>query len=124
MSYEYQSADPVLYPLLKEYAQHNRKNPTEAENLLWQYLKADGMGVTFKRQHIIGEYIVDFINLTSKLVIELDGGYHQLPQQQTDDAERTKWLENMGYKVMRFSNEELFGNIDGVLNEIKRNLNE
>ncbi len=92
--------------------------------LLWDYLKSDGLGVTFKRQHIIGEYIVDFVSFEAKLIVELDGKYHQLPQQQTNDIERTKWLENKGYKVMRFTNEELFENIDGVLEEIKERLYE
>lgn len=119
MNYDYQTADPLLYSLLKEHAWQNRSNPTEAENLLWQYLKADGMGVTFKRQHIIGVYIVDFVCLSKKLVIELDGGYHQLPNQKISDAERSEWLESRGFRVLRLTNEALFGNIDGALNKIK-----
>ena len=119
MYYDYQTADPLLYSLLKEHARQNRSNPTEAENLLWQYLKADGMGVTFKRQHIIGVYIVDFVCLSKKLVLELDGGYHQLPNQKISDAERSEWLESRGFRVLRLTNEALFGNIDGALNKIK-----
>ncbi|MBR5634051.1 MAG: endonuclease domain-containing protein, partial [Prevotella sp.] len=94
------------------------------EILLWNYLKNNGLGVLFKRQHIIGDYITDFVCMDSKLIVELDGGYHQLPQQQTNDAERTKWLENKGYKIIRFTNEELFENIDGVLEKIKEKLYE
>ena len=119
MYYDYQTADPLLYSLLKEHARQNRSNLTEAENLLWQYLKADGMGVTFKRQHIIGVYIVDFVCLSKKLVLELDGGYHQLPTQKISDAERSEWLESRGFRVLRLTNEALFGNIDGALNKIK-----
>lgn len=124
MAYSYQTADPMLYPLLRDFAKKNRNNPTEAEELLWNYLKSDGLGTTFKRQHIIGEYIADFVCIDSKLVIELDGKYHQLPQQQTSDAERAKWLENKGFKVVRFTNEELFENIDSVLEKIKKKLYE
>ena len=122
MSYEYQTADPTLYPLLRDYARKNRNNPTEAESLLWDYLKADGLGVTFKRQHIIGDYIADFVCISSKLIVELDGGYHQLPQQQINDSQRTEWLESRGYKVLRFTNEELFNGINNVLDKINENL--
>lgn len=122
MSYEYQTADPTLYPLLRDYARKNRNNPTEAESLLWDYLKADGLGVTFKRQHIIGDYIADFVCISSKLIVELDGGYHQLPQQQINDSQRTEWLESRGYKVLRFTNEELFNGIDNILDIINENL--
>ena len=124
MAYSYQTADPMLYPLLRDFAKKNRNNPTEAETLLWNYLKNNGLGFTFKRQHIIGDYITDFVCMDSKLIVELDGEYHQLPQQKTSDVERTKWLENKGYKIIRFTNEELFGNIDGVLEKIKEKLYE
>ena len=124
MAYSYQTADPMLYPLLRDFARKNRNNPTEAETLLWNYLKNNGLGTTFKRQHIIGEYIADFVCMDSKLIVELDGKYHQLPQQQTSDIERTKWLENKGFRVIRFTNEELFDNIDQVLEKIKDNLYE
>jgi very-short-patch-repair endonuclease len=122
MSYEYQTADPTLYPLLRDYARKNRNNPTEAESLLWDYLKADALGVTFKRQHIIGDYIADFVCISSKLIVELDGGYHQLLQQQINDSQRTEWLESRGYKVLRFTNEELFNGIDNILDIINENL--
>ena len=82
------------------------------------------MGVNFRRQHIIGDYIADFVCLPQKLIIELDGGYHQLPSQQLSDEERTVWLNNKGFKVLRFSNEEVIGNIEGTLEAIKENINE
>lgn len=122
MGYDYQTADPTLYPLLKQFAQHNRNCPTEAEALLWEYLSANGLGVTFKRQHVIGDYIADFVCLSHKLIIELDGGYHQLASQQTSDAQRTQWLETMGYRVIRFTNQELHNNIIKVLETIEENL--
>ena len=90
--------------------------------MLWNYLRYDSLGITFKRQHIIGEYIADFVCLSKKVIIELDGGYHQLPQQQISDAERTYWLEGKGYKVIRFPNEEIINHIDEVLEIVKDNL--
>ena len=122
MGYTYQTADPMLYDKLREFARYNRDHPTEAEELLWQYLRADALGVTFKRQHFIGEYIADFACLECRLIIELDGGYHSLPEQQASDALRTEWLESKGFRMVRFTNEELFGNINKVLETIEENL--
>ena len=119
MNYEYQTADPSLYHTLKEHAQYNRNHPTEAESLLWEYLRAGALGESFKRQHIIGDYIADFICLSQKLIVELDGGYHNTPEQQLSDQQRTEWLKGKGYRVIRFTNEELFRNIDNVLEIIK-----
>ena len=124
MNYGYQTADPSLYHLLKEHAEYNRKHPTEAESLLWQYLQADALGESFKRQHIIGDYIADFVCLSVKLIIELDGGYHYTADQQQNDKQRTEWLESRGYRVIRFTNEELFRNINKVLETIKEKLYE
>ena len=80
------------------------------------------MNYPFRRQHIIGNFIADFACLPKKLVIEIDGGYHQLPEQQVSDEERTKWLEEQGFKVIRFTNEEIIGDIETVLTKIKDNL--
>jgi len=124
VNYEYQTADPSQYHLLREYAQYNRNHPTEAESLLWEYLRANALGESFKRQHIIGDYIVDFLCVSSKLIIELDGGYHLLPEQTASDELRSEWLQSKGYRVIRFTNEELFSNIDKVLETIKDNLYE
>ena len=123
-AYPYQTADPILYPRLLEFARHNRNNPTEAESLLWEYLKGKGVGASFKRQHIIGDYIADFVCLDTKLIIELDGGYHQLLQQQISDSQRTKCLESWGYRVLRFTNEDLFNNIEEVVQTIENYLYE
>ena len=87
---------------------------TEAESALWKYLKGNGLGHKFLRQHIIGDYIVDFLCRDKLLVIEVDGGYHSERTQQEDDAVRQQWLESIGYKVIRFSNEEiLYNNLQG-----------
>ena len=111
-------ADPVLYSLLKDFANENRKKPTEAECILWNYLKGNTLGAHFRRQHIIGQFIADFVCLSHKLIIEIDGKYHQLPEQQITDAERTDWLESKGFKVIRFKNEQIVADIDKVLNTI------
>ena len=120
--FEFKTADPVSYGLLKDYAAHNRKHATEAENILWELLRGRQMGLPFRRQHIIGEFIADFICIPSRLIIELDGGYHQLPNQQVSDIERQQWLEQHGFKVIRFTNEEVISNTERVLKIIKDNL--
>ena len=111
-------ADPILYSLLKDFANENRKNPTEAECILWNYLKGNTLGAHFRRQHIIGQFIADFVCLSHKLIIEIDGKYHQLPEQQITDAERTDWLESQGFIVIRFKNEQIVADTDKVLNTI------
>lgn len=117
------SADPAYYEELKLRAKHNRNNPTEAESYLWEMLRGKKMeGYKFRRQHIIGKYIADFICLSNSLIIEVDGGYHGTQEQQHDDAVRTAFLEEQGYKVIRFKNEEIIANTDVVLKEIKANL--
>ena len=112
------TADPMIYGLLKEYAENNRKKPTEAEAVLWEALKGKGIGEKFRQQHIIGDFIVDFFCVDKGLVIEIDGGYHNYPPQMKSDAERTKVLSILGYIEIRFKNEEVLGDIDGVLQRI------
>ena len=122
MKYDYQTADPMLYMRLKAYSKEMRKFATEVESILWEYLRAKQLGKTFKRQHIIGDYIADFVCLESGLIVELDGGYHQLPEQQINDELRTEWLEKHGFRVIRSKNEELLNNIDHCLEIIKASL--
>jgi very-short-patch-repair endonuclease len=94
-----------------------RKNMTEAEQKLWFYLRAKRfMGIKFKRQKPIGMYIVDFVALEEKLVIELDGLHHIETNEY--DSKRTEYLENYGFHIIRFWNHECLGNITGVLNRI------
>ena len=118
------SVDVIEYPLLWAFAKENRNNPTEAERLLWFYLSNKQFGVRFRRQQIIGQYVADFACLEKMLVVELDGGYHSLPEQQISDEQRTADLQEWGYRVIRFTNEELFLGIDLVLTKIKNALNE
>jgi 5-methyltetrahydrofolate--homocysteine methyltransferase len=122
-TYHWQTADPILYGLLKEYAKKMRNQPTEAEALLWNVLSGKKLdGYKFRRQHIIGSFIVDFICLKYNLIIEVDGLIHQLPENKTSDEERTKWLENEGYQVIRFTNQQVLSNLDAVLEDIKEAL--
>ena len=120
--FEFKTADPSSYNLLKEYAKENRKNPTEAETILWECIKERQLGRPFRRQHIIGMFIADFACIPSKLIIELDGGYHQMPEQQTSDEQRQEWLESKGFTVIRFTNEEVISDIDNVLETIEQYL--
>ena len=112
------TADPMWYGMLKEFAEENRKNPTEAESVLWNALKAKGAGLKFRRQHIIEDFIVDFYCNEKKLTVELDGGYHRVPEQMKSDAERTARLKELGYTELRFTNEQVLGDIDNVIKEI------
>ncbi len=106
--------------LLLERAKEMRNNPTDAEKILWFNLKSKTLEYKFRQQHLIDDYIVDFVCLSKKLVIEVDGGIHN--RQQEADAERTKVLNEKGFKVIRFSNKEVLNNTDSVLNIIKREL--
>ena len=103
----FKTASPDRYRLLKDFARKNRKNPTLAEQVLWKYIREQVLGVKFLRQHVIGDYIADFVAPECMLVLEIDGAYHSEPQQMYDDAIRTSSLEKSGFKVIRFSNEEV-----------------
>jgi isoleucyl-tRNA synthetase len=119
----WQTANPLSYKQLKEYAVSNRNQPTEAEEILWTQLSGKKLaGYKFRRQHIINEVIVDFVCLGKKLVVEVDGGYHNTPEQIELDKARTDFLSYQGYKVIRFSNEEVIGDIDNVLRSLSKEL--
>ncbi|MFT3702963.1 MAG: vitamin B12 dependent-methionine synthase activation domain-containing protein [Agriterribacter sp.] len=120
----YQTADPTIYRLFKEYAIQQKQNPTEAETVLWQLLKGKKLeSYKFRRQHIILQFIADFVCLRKKLIIELDGGIHDLPESKINDQQRTEILEERGFKVIRFSNQEMLYNTNNVLNTITEALN-
>ena len=118
----FQTADCAVYGKLKDFAEENRKHPTQAESILWEFLRGKQLGCSFRRQHVIGQFIADFVCLERNLVIEIDGGYHQLPEQQTSDEERSEWLNSQGLKVMRFTNDEILNNIEQVINRIKEEI--
>jgi len=99
------------------HAKELRKNPTEPEKKLWLHLQAGNLGFSFRRQYPVGNYIADFACIEKHLIIELDGDNHaeQIPY----DAQRTAFLEQAGYKVMRFWNNDVMENIEGVLQVIQ-----
>ena len=119
---KWQVADPFDYSLLKQNAKENRNSLTEAESVFWQLAKGCGLGEKCRKQYIIGQYIVDFFFRSSMLIVELDGGYHFTDEQQHEDAERQDWLEHMGYKVLRFKNEEVLFDTENTINKVKSNL--
>ncbi len=108
--------------LLLERAREMRANPTPAEAILWKQLKGKKLKKTkFRQQHLIADFIVDFVCLTHKLIIEVDGKIHDY--QLDKDNVRTKELENSGFKVIRFKNEEVIGDIGQVISKIESELN-
>ena len=93
-----------------------RKESTPAERKLWSRIRNDQLGVTFRRQHAVGNYIPDFCSPKAKLIIEMDGSQHL--EQEEYDEERTKYLESQGYKVIRFWNNQVMNDIDGAIRAI------
>lgn len=100
-------------------AKELRENMTDAESLLWEKLKGNQLNnLKFRRQHPIGIYIADFYCHSLKLIIEVDGEYHNAIEQRKLDEERTKHIEAFQIKVIRFTNNEVLNRIDEVLDEI------
>jgi very-short-patch-repair endonuclease len=100
-------------------ARRLRLNQTDAEARLWRHLRHWPMsGTQFRTQVPIGPYIVDFACMAARLVIEMDGSQHGVGENVTRDEVRTRWLEAAGYRVIRFWNNELVNNTDGVLERI------
>ena len=97
-----------------------RKNQTPQEQKLWNLIRNNQLGVKFKRQYPIGNYIVDFVCREKWLVIELDGSQHNENENILNDNERTLYLNSRGFKVIRFWNNDINSNIDGVILEIKK----
>jgi very-short-patch-repair endonuclease len=108
-------------PQTKHKAIQLRKESTPAEARLWSRIRNDQLGITFRRQHAIGKYIVDFCAPRRKLIIELDGSQHL--NQIEYDQQRTLYLESLGYRVLRFWNNEVASQIDRVLEVIWGEIN-
>lgn len=107
-------ANPKSY----ERARRLRKELTPAERKLWSVLRGNNLnGVSFRRQHAIGNYIVDFVSIKKKLIIELDGSQHL--EQTEYDEERTKYLESQGYRVIRFWNNLVENELNSVIRSIE-----
>lgn len=109
-------------PLIFKKAEELRNNPTEAENLLWNYLSQNSLGVKFRRQHPAHIYVLDFYAHQIKLAIEIDGTIHDLDDVKKNDIERQTYLESIGIKVIRFSNVDVFGRIESVVQKIRETI--
>ena len=119
MKYGYETTDGSDYRLLLEHAKRMRNNPTEAEAILWNYLKGNELTVHFRQQHPICGYIPDFVCLRLKLIIEIDGGYHFEGEQPEQDKQRQSYLEDEGYTFIRFTNEQVLYDTEETIEVIK-----
>ena len=116
----YITANAKNYLLIKEMRDSLKDNPTEAEKVIWEYLRNKKTGYKIRRQHIIEDFITDFVCLSKKVVIEIDGKVH-LRQKEYDEI-RTLRLHELGYEVIRFTNEEVFTNPELVALKTKEKL--
>jgi very-short-patch-repair endonuclease len=106
-----------VHPAIRQRARELRQPMTRAEARLWQHLRRRQLnGYYFRRQHPISSFIVDFYCAKARLVVEVDGDVHVM--QEEYDTVRTEWLEERGYRVIRFTNDEIFRQLDGVLESI------
>ena len=105
---------------LKDIRQSLRANPTKAEEILWKFLRRNQLGYKFRRQFSINSVVVDFYSEQLKLVIELDGWTHDFEKTQVKDVRKQKMLEENGYKVVRYTNEQIYGDVGVVVDEIKK----
>ncbi len=112
----------VRSPLQYELAKQMRKEYTEAENHLWQQVRANKLETKFRRQHPIESYIVDFVSLQHALIVEVDGGYHETAEQKIYDEERTRVLNEIGFTIIRFSNDAVLNDSENVISKIKEAL--
>ena len=106
----------------KEKRREFKKEMTECEKILWRHIRNDALGVRFRRQYGIGNYIADFYCPNLKLVIELDGSQHFTEEGLEYDKIRENFMKNLGIKTLRFNNNDIINNIEGVLEEINNNL--
>ncbi|MBA4210968.1 MAG: hypothetical protein C0454_15700 [Parvibaculum sp.] len=106
------------------HTKHLRRNMTDAERRLWSRLRNGALGYEFRRQHRLGPYIVDFVCLERRLIVEADGGQHNLETEIVRDERRTAWLESRAYRVLRFWNNEILLRTDDVVNTIWHALRE
>ncbi len=114
----------VHTPMQYELAKEMRKGHTKAEGILWELLRNNKLEEKFRRQHPIDAYIVDFVCLQKRLIVEVDGGYHEKEEQKLYDAQRTKILNDIGFEIIRFTNEEVEKEGYAVRNKIKLKLKE
>ena len=100
----------------RDFARSLRRNITDAERKLWYAIRKRQLdGAKFRRQAPVGDYVVDFICVERRLIIELDGGQHNEPSKRSADEQRTRWLNCQGYHVLRFWNFQVLEEFDDVL---------
>jgi leucyl-tRNA synthetase len=116
----WKTASHATYDSLKKFARENKQPLTESEDKLWQAIRNRQLGSKFRRQHPIHSYIADFISLENKLIIEVDGETHNTTKEYDDN--RTAALNELGFKVIRFSNNEVKNDLQNILNKIKSEL--
>ncbi|MEQ9467853.1 MAG: class I tRNA ligase family protein [Ekhidna sp.] len=119
---KWKTANPVLAKKLIEFARGNRKNSTPEEDILWQKLRNKKLGYKVRRQHPVGDFIADFIFLKEKLIVEVDGPYHDQEEQRELDLARKEYLESLGYQILVVKNEAVNENLSKVLSRIKSTL--
>jgi very-short-patch-repair endonuclease len=112
--------NPRIRKETQAFARTLRLQPTDAELLLWKHLRANRLGTKFRRQFPFGPYVLDFVALDAKLVIEVDGGQHALSAQQ--DLVRTRYIAAHGFRVLRYWNNQVLNGIEDVLTDILQSL--
>ena len=110
----------IVPPRNRAFAKAMRQEMTKAELRLWQRLRKPGLpGLRFRRQVPIGPFIVDFFCPEHRIVVEIDGGQHGFPEEESRDAERDARLRALGYRVLRFWNRDMMANLEGVCEAIR-----
>jgi len=117
----YITANPYTYPVIKDYRKDLKDHQTKAELILWEYLRNKKTGHKIRRQHVIDDFIPDFVCLSKKVIIEIDGEIHKF--QKGKDNLRTIRLNTLGYEVIRFTNDEVLNAPGKVAQKIKTYLN-
>jgi very-short-patch-repair endonuclease len=114
--------NPTMQKSATNKARELRQNSTDTERLLWKHLRAKRFeGLKFRRQEPIGKYIVDFVSFEKRVIVEVDGSHHI--ERNKQDDQRTQWLENQGFRILRFWNNDVLKNIQGVIETIHQNCN-
>lgn len=111
-----------IHPAIRQFARELRQPQTPAEATLWQHLRNQNLGCKFRRQHPIEFFIIDFYCAKAKLLIEIDDESHFQKEQMEYDQTRTEYLERLGYKVIRFTNDDVRYNLDAVAAESLKKL--
>ena len=109
-----------IHPIILAHAREMRHPQTSAETIVWKVLRNKSTGYKFRRQHPIDMFIIDFYCAEAKLLIEIDGDSHFIPKQEEYDKARTEYLEDLGYKLIRFTNNDVRYNIHVIADQIMR----